>query len=119
MRKSCSRRFRNSLFPELPLKAFDFIDDRLTVGRACYMLTPVKVWVNNQNQNLNVRMYIFNDAVHFVGSGHFSYGFNNILNVELAPSWDMITLTIRGRSKGVRVRSDTIFISYQILKKLL
>lgn len=85
------------------------------------MLTPVKVWVNNQN--LNVRMYIFNDAIHFVGAGHFSYGFNNILNLELnlelSPSWDRMTLTIRGRSKGVRVYSDTVFISYKILKKLL
>lgn len=109
----------NKRFPELPLKAFNFIDDRLAAGRACYMKTPVKVWVNNQNQNLNVRMYIFNDAIHFVGSGHFSYGFNNILNLELSPSWDKMTLTIRGRSKGVRVYSDTVFISYRILKKLL
>lgn len=109
----------NNCFPKLPLTAFNFIDDRLAVGRACYMLTPVRVWVNNQNQNLNVNMYIFNDSVHFVGSGHFSYGFNNILNVELSPSWDMMTLTIAGRSKGVRVYSDSVFISYKILKKLL
>ena len=108
----------NECIPKLPLVAFGF-DSKVAAGRPCYMSTPVVVWVNNQNQNLNAQMYVFRDAIHFVGAGHFSYSFDNILDMSLSPSWDKMTLTIRGRSKGVKVYSDTVFISYKILKKLL
>lgn len=108
----------NKCFPKLPITAFIF-KSRAADGRPCYMSAPVVVWINNQNQNLKAQMYVFRDAIHFVGAGHFSYSFNNILNITLSPSWRMMTLTIKGKGKGVRVYSDTVFISYRIMKKLL
>lgn len=92
-------------------------DNAICYGRKCYYKVSAEVWLNQQNQTAKRQVFIFNDTIDFIDSGHKSYYLSDIMNLNMEYI-DQLCITIRNKTDGIYIKSDSAYLIYFIIKYL-
>ncbi len=91
--------------------------DAVCYGRDCFYKLSASVWLNPRKQTEWTQVFVFNDSIDFISSGHISYNLSDILELKME-NRNRLCLILRNKNDGIYIQSDSAYLLYLIIRFL-
>lgn len=91
--------------------------DAICYNRECFYKLSASVWLNSRKQTEWTQIFVFNNSIEFMSSGHCSYCLSDILNLKMETK-ERLCLVLRNKTDGIYIQSNSAYLLCLIIRFL-